>query len=51
MKGAIYDTPIEHETRRITHIDNEKCFHFSEIIMDVLFVSKCANSIKLTVIN
>lgn len=26
--GAIYDTPIVHETGRVTHIDNEKCFPY-----------------------
>ncbi|MHA1345720.1 MAG: 4Fe-4S dicluster domain-containing protein [Candidatus Heimdallarchaeaceae archaeon] len=26
--GAIYKTPIEHETGRVTHIDNEKCFPY-----------------------
>ncbi len=26
--GAIYETPIEHETGRVTHIDNDKCFPY-----------------------
>lgn len=26
--GAIYETPIVHETGRVTHIDNEKCFPY-----------------------
>ncbi len=26
--GAIYETPIEHETGRVTHIDNNKCFPY-----------------------
>ncbi|MBY9002301.1 MAG: epoxyqueuosine reductase [Candidatus Heimdallarchaeota archaeon] len=26
--GAIYEKPIEHETGRVTHIDNEKCFPY-----------------------
>ncbi|MCE7747232.1 MAG: 4Fe-4S dicluster domain-containing protein, partial [Candidatus Heimdallarchaeota archaeon] len=26
--GAIYETPIVHDTGRVTHIDNEKCFPY-----------------------
>ena len=26
--GAIYDSPIEHEAGRLTHIDNNKCFPY-----------------------